>query len=336
MDTNSTPDVPTTMRAARQRTYGGSEVLRIEEVAVPTPTPGTVLVEVAACALNPLDWHLMTGTPWLMRLQSGFRTPKRTGVGIDVAGRVVAVANDVTTYSVGDAVMGAATGSWGEYVLADIDRVVAKPEQVTFEVAGSIGVAGMTALQGLRDKAVLEAGQHVLVNGASGGVGLAAVQLAKWMGAEVTGVCSGRNVSLVEKMGADHVIDYTVDDFTTAIGRYDVVFDNQGNRSIRDTRRVLAEDGVYLLVGGPKNNRAFGPALRMVRAFARFAFASQRVTAFVADERISDIQILADLMASGDLRVEIERTYDLDDIATAMDHLADGHVRGKIALVQST
>ncbi len=326
------PTIPSAMRAARQSRYGGTDVLTVTEVPVPTVEPDTVLVEVKSAAINPLDWHMMTGTPWLVRIQNGFRTPKRTGVGLDVAGRIVAVGNDVTDFSVGDEVLGAATGSCAQYVLASPDHLVPKPAGVTFAEASGMGVAAITALQGLRDKAEVETGDRVLVNGASGGVGLAAVQLAAWMGAEVTGVCSTRNVELVRSVGATHVVDYTADDFTDTDVRYDVLFDNQGNQPLGACRRILSDDGVYLLVGGPKKNRALGPVLRMIAAFARFLPASQRVAAFVADEKADDLAILADLMASGDLRTIVDTTYDLDDIRAAMDHLATGRARGKILI----
>lgn len=326
----SRPTIPATMRAVRQRRYGTSEVLETLDVDTPAVTAHTVLVEVEAAALNPLDWHMMTGTPWLVRIQNGFRTPKRTGMGVDVAGRVVAVGADVTGFAVHDEVMGTATGSCAQYVLATPDRIVHKPAGVTFPDAAGVGVAAITALQGLRDTAGLQAGQRVLINGASGGVGLAAVQLARWMGAEVTAVCSTRNVGLVSEIGADHVVDYTTDDFTDTDVHYDVLFDNQGNRPLGACRRILTDDGIYLLVGGPKKNRAFGPILRMGRALVRFLFAAQSARTFIADEKGDDLQILADLMASGDLRTVIDRTCTLDEIREAMDHLAGGHARGKI------
>ena len=326
------PDLPQTMRAVRQRRYGASEVLDTIDVATPTVTAETVLVEVKAASLNPLDWHMMTGTPWLVRLQNGLRTPKRTGTGVDVAGRIVAVGSDVTGFAVGDEIVGVATGSCAQYVLATPERIVPKPANVTFQDAAGMGVAAITALQGLRDKAELQAGQRVLINGSSGGVGLAAVQIATWMGAEVTAVCSTRNVDLVRSMGADHVVDYTTDDFTDTETRYDVFFDNQGNRTLGESRRILTDEGVYLLVGGPKKNRALGPVLRMIRALVRFRFAGQTARAFVADEKGDDLQILADLMGSGDLKTTIDTTYGLDEIREAMDHLAGGHARGKIII----
>ena len=325
--------IPATMRAVRQQRYGTSEVLETVEIDTPTPAADTMLIEVKAASLNPLDYHMMTGTPWLVRIQNGFRRPKRTGMGVDVAGRVVAVGSDVTGFAVGDEVFGAATGSCAQYVVASPKHIVHKPAGVTFQDAAGVGVAAVTALQGLRDKGELEPGQHVLINGASGGVGLAAVQLAKWMGAEVTGVCSTRNVDVVTSVGADHVVDYTTDDFTDTDTRYDLFFDNQGNHTLSASRRLLTDNGIYLLVGGPKKNRALGPVIRMVRALVGFKFTSQTARSLLADENSADLQILADLMASGDLTTVVGETYGLDDIRNAMDHLAGGHARGKIIIL---
>ena len=332
-DSSTRPDLPPTMRAVRQQRYGTSAVLHTTDVDTPTPAADTVLVEVKAAALNPLDYHMMTGTPWLVRIQNGFRRPKRTGMGVDVAGRIVAVGSDVNGFAVGDEVMGVATGSCAQYVIATPERIVHKPAGVTFQDAAGVGVAAITALQGLRDKGELQAGQHVLINGASGGVGLAAVQLAKWMGATVTGVCSTRNVELVTSMGADHVVDYTTDDFLDTDTRYDVFFDNQGNRPLGASRRILTDDGIYLLIGGPKKNRALGPVIRMVRALVGFRFTSQTARSLLADEKGDDLQILADLMASGDLKTVVGETYSLDQVRQAMDHLAGGHARGKIIVI---
>lgn len=324
--------IPPTTRAVRHGRYGNSEVLEMVEVDTPSVTDDTVLVHVEAAALNPLDWHMMTGTPWLVRLQNGLRSPKRGQVGVDLAGRVVAVGAGVTDHEVGDDVVGVASGSCAEYVIASPERIVPKPADVSFPESAGMGVAALTALQGLRDKAEVGPGQHVLVNGSSGGVGLAAVQLAKWMGAEVTAVCSSRNVELVRSMGADHVVDYTADDFTDTNTRYDVVFDNQGNRTLRQIRRILTPEGTYLIVGGPKDNRAFGPMLRMAKALLRFSVGSQRACSFIAEQRLEDLLLLAELMESGDLQTVVDRTTGLDDIRDAMDHLATGHARGKVVI----
>ena len=329
------PELPTTMRAVGHQRYGGAEVIECFERPVPAPTGDQVLIDVAAAAINPLDYHMMTGTPWLVRLQNGLRRPKNTRLAVDVAGTIVAVGPDCDGFVAGDEVMGVARGAGADFVLASPDRLVARPSGVDIEECAAMGVAAVTALQGLRDNARLRAGQRVLVNGASGGVGLAAVQIAKAMGAEVTAVCSTRNVELVRSVGADHVVDYTTDDFTDTHERYDVLFDNQGNRSLRACRRLLTKEGVYLLVGGPKKNRAVGPVGRMLRALVYFKLTGRRAKAFIAQEKADDIGHLAGMMAAGELRTIIDTRYALEDAGAAMEHLASGRARGKIVLVPS-
>lgn len=321
------------MRAVGHLRYGGTEVVELLDRPVLTPIADQVLVKVVAAAINPLDWHMMTGTPWIVRLQGGIRRPKKQVLAVDVAGMVVAVGPDVMELAVGDEVMGVASGAGAEYVIATPDRIVRKPAAVDFEEAAGMGVAAVTALQGLRDKASLKVGQRVLINGASGGVGLAAVQIAKHLGAEVTGVCSTRNIELVRSVGADHVVDYTNDDFTETGERYDVIFDNQGNRPLAACRKLLTSDGVYLLVGGPKSNRALGPIGRMIRALIYFKVTRRTAKVFVADERRDDLQYLSELMADGHLRTVIDKRYALEDAREAMDYLATGRARGKVLLV---
>lgn len=333
LDKSSTPpSVGATMRAAARDRYGDVDVLEVVETETPTVTPATVLVRVEAAALNPLDWHLLTGTPWLVRLRAGLRRPTAPVLGVDFAGRVVAVGNEVADVAPGDEVVGVADGSFAQYVAVSPDRLVPKPSGIGFGEAAGMGVAAVTALQGLRDKGELRAGQRVLVNGASGGVGTAAVQLAKWMGGHVTAVCSARNVELVRSLGADQVIAYDTADFTDTEQRYHLFFDNQGNRSLGDCRRVLTDDGIYLCVGGPKKNRVYGPIGRMISAFARFRFTKKRARAFIAEVAKDDLTVLADLMASGDLRTIVDATYPLDEIGAAMTKLAEGHVRGKLII----
>ncbi len=326
------PSLPTLMRAAVRHRYGNSSVLGVEEVAVPTVGPATVLVEVVSSSLNPLDWHMMTGRPWLVRLRAGFRRPKVPALGVDFAGCVVAVGSEVNEFSPGDEVVGMGDAAFAQYVAASPKKLVAKPVGVTFDDAAGMGVAGITALQGLRDKADVAIGQKVLINGASGGVGTVAVQLAKLMGADVTAVCSTGNVELVRSLGADQVIDYTEADFTDTDERYDLIFDNQGNRALSAVRRIMSDDGLYLLVGGPKKNRLLGPFAHVLHAMIRFQFRSQRVRSFVAEGRSEDSAQLMALMSSGDLRTVTETVYPLDDIAAAMDQLAAGHVCGKLII----
>lgn len=331
--TNTTAaGVPRTMRAALHRRYGGPEVLEVTEVDTPRVTPSTVLVQVEVAALNPLDWHQMTGTPWLVRSSSGWRRPKKPITGVDVAGHVAAVGDDVTEFAVGDAVVGVASGAAAQYAATTADRLTAKPDSVSFDDAAGMGVAAITALQGLRDHGRIQPGAHVLINGASGGVGCAAIQLSAWMQAEVTAVCSTRNVDLVRSLGAANVVDYTVADFTQTDDRYDLIFDNQGNQPLRACRDLLKPDGTYLLVGGPKKNRALGPIGRMIRALAMFRFSSRRAAVFIANENAEDLGVLADLMAEGSLETVTDSTHELDDIAAAMTQLASGHSRGKIII----
>ncbi len=327
-----TPPLPTLMRAAIRHRYGDSSVLEVGEVVVPPISPTTVLVEVVSTTLNPLDWHMMTGRPWLVRLRAGLRRPKVPALGVDFAGRIVAVGSEVDEYSPGDEVVGMGDAAFAQYVAASSKQLVAKPVGVTFDQAAGMGVAGITALQGLRDKAELSIGQKVLINGASGGVGTVAVQLAKLMGAEVTAVCSTSNVELVQSLGADHVIDYTEADFTDTEERYNLIFDNQGNRALSAVRRIMSDDGLLLLVGGPKRNRLLGPFAHVLHAMIRFQFRSQRVRSFVAEGRNEDLAQLMTFMGSGDLRAVAETVYPLDELDVAMDRLAEGHVRGKLII----
>ncbi len=252
--------VPTTMTAVTARAYGGPEVLAVEELPVPTPQAGELLVEVRASSLNALDWHFLTGTPYLVRLMFGMRRPKRFVRGADVAGVVVAVGADVTRFAVGDSVFGEGPGGGcGEYLAVKEGNVVAMPDGVSFEAAGATPVAGLTALQGLRTHGAVQPGERVLINGAAGGVGTMAVQIAKVLGAHVTAVCSTRNVEMVRALGADEVLDYTRDDFVAGGARFDVMLDNVGSRTPRENRSVLRAGGRYVGVSGPKANRWIDP-----------------------------------------------------------------------------
>ncbi len=329
---NTALTIPDTMRISAHYAYGDSSVLGIDTVPVPPVTPRMVLVEVVSAAINPLDWHMMTGTPWLVRMQGGFRKPKQNVLGVDLAGRVAAVGNEVTDFKPGDEVIGVTGSCFAQYVAAPADKLVLKPASVSFDEATGTGVAGITAMQGLRDKAGLSAGQHVLINGASGGVGTAAIQLAKWMGAEVTAVCSGRNIEMVKSLGADYVVDYTTDDFTKTDQHYDVIFDNQGNRKLGLMKEILVDGGVYLLVGGPKKNPMLGPMAHMLHAIVRFKFSNKSARPFIADASQKVVGELADLMAAGKLRTVIDTAYPLDEVALAMDQLAAGHISGKVVI----
>jgi NADPH:quinone reductase-like Zn-dependent oxidoreductase len=324
------------MKAVVQCEYGKPDVLQVRDIEKPIPDDTQILVRVRAAALNPLDGHMLRGG-WPMRPMTGLRKPKDTRVGVDYAGVVEAVGKNVTQFKVGDEVFGGRAGALAQYVCAKADRGVAlKPPTVTFEEAGSIGVAGVTALQGLRDKGKVQPGQKVLINGASGGVGTFAVQIAKAMGAEVTGVCSTRNVDLVKSLGADHVIDYTKEDFTKGDQRYDVIFDNVQNHTFAERRRILTPNGICVLVGLGGAGWREDTGLHMLRSFTTplmSKFTSQKFTFFIAQLNHDDLAYIADLMQSGKLKPIIDRTYkSLSETPQALAYLEQGHARGKVVV----
>ena len=328
--------LPTTMTAVTARTYGGPEVLAIETLAVPTPAAGELLVEVRASSLNALDWHFLTGTPYLMRLMFGLRRPKRFVRGADVAGVVVAVGDGVTRFRVGDSVFGEGPGGGcGEYLTLKETSVVAIPDGVSFESAGATPVAGLTALQGLRTHGAVGPGDRVLINGAAGGVGTMAVQIAKALGAHVTAVCSTRNVEMVRSLGADEVIDYTRDDFVGGGARFDVMLDNVGNRHPREVRSVMLEGGRYVAISGPKANRWIDPLPYLARARMAFVRSDASFHQFTAAPNDDDLTFLGELLASGRLVPQIDRVVGLDDVADALAEIGSGHARAKIVVVPS-
>jgi NADPH:quinone reductase-like Zn-dependent oxidoreductase len=290
---------------------------------------------VRAAAVNPLDWHYMRGTPYVMRLGTGLRKPKVTQLGVDFAGTVEAVGKNVTKFKPGDDVFGGRTGAFAEYVTVHEDRAVAlKPASLTFEQAAAIPIAAITALQGLRDGGKLQPGQKVLINGASGGVGTFAVQIAKWLGAEVTGVCSTRNLERVRSLGADHVIDYTKEDFTKRAERYDVMLDNVGNRGLLECRGVLKPEGRYVLIGGggPDDGKWIGPLARPIQTLALTPFVSQKMGMFMAKLKQEDLGVLRDLMQAGTVTPVIDRRYSLSDLPEAIRYVEQGHARGKVII----
>jgi NADPH:quinone reductase-like Zn-dependent oxidoreductase len=329
-----TATVPATMTAVVARRYGGPEVLSIEEVPTPTPRKGRVLVRVEASSLNALDWHYLTGTPYFMRPMSGLVRPKRTIHGADVAGTVVAVGPEVTDFTIGDAVFGECDGGGcAPYLSVDTARIVTKPAEVSFEAAGASPVAGLTALQALRTHADVQPGGHVLVNGAAGGVGTFAVQIAKALGAEVTAVCSTRNVDMVSGLGADHVVDYRTDDFVPGGARFDVMIDIVGNRTTAECLSVLRADARYVAVSGPKSNRWLGPIAHLVRTGLAFRKCSQSFHQFTASPNHDDLIFLGELLASGKVMPEIERVIGLDGVAEGLAEIGTGHTRAKIVVV---
>ena len=319
------------MKAIVCRRYGPPAVLAIEDVDRPVPGDGEVLIRIRAAAVNPLD-KVFRGTPYVLRPLFGLRRPKDTRPGRDVAGQVEAVGNGVTRFKPGDDVFGVCRGAFAEYGCAAESRLASKPAGVTFEQAAAVPVAGLTALQGLRDRGQAQAGHAVLLNGAAGGVGTFAVQIAKSLGAEVTGVCSTRNVDLVRSLGADRVIDYTREDFTRGTERYDLIFDCVANRSLLALKRLLKPAGKYLAIGAPAQGRWFGPLGRVLRTFVFSRIVSRRFQLFLAKVRSEDLAVLAELLEAGKVRPVIDRSYALAQVPEALQYLEEGHVRGKLVI----
>ncbi len=328
------PVLPSTMRAVIAPRYGGADVVEIEDVAVPTPGVGELLVRVEASSLNALDWHFLTGTPYLIRISNGFRRPKRMIPGADVAGTVVAVGSGVTRLQPGDAVFGECKGGGcAPYLTVDASNVVIKPEAVSFEAAGATPVAGLTALQGLRTHGSVQPGDHVLINGAAGGVGTFAVQIAKALGAEVTAVCSSGNVEMVRSLGADTVIDYVTDDFVEGGARFDVMLDNVGNRTPAECLAVLRPGARFIAVSGPKANRWLGPVPHIVRTALAFRRANPTFHQFTASPVEADLIWLGEMLAEGSISPSIDRVVGLDGVAAGLAEIGTGHTRAKIAVV---
>ncbi len=319
------------MKAIVHSRYGSPDVLQLEEVDKPDLADDLVLVRVRAASVNPADWYGVTGL-LVARPSSGLLKPRSGRTGIDFAGMAEAVGKDVTHVRPGEEVFGAKSGALAEYVTVR-DAVVPKPANITFEEAAAVGVAATTALQGLRDKGQLEAGQHVLINGASGGVGTFAVQIAKALGAEVTGVCSTRNVELVRSLGADHVVDYTVEDFTRSDRRYDLMLDIAGSRSWSECRRVLGPQAKVVIVGAPKGSRVLGPLGHIVKLrVASFLRGTQKAVFFIAKTNRADLEILRELLEAGKIKSVVDRSYVLADTPDAFRYLGEGHARGKVVV----
>jgi NADPH:quinone reductase-like Zn-dependent oxidoreductase len=319
------------MKAIRKCDYG---VLTLREVEKPVPTDNQILVKIHAASLNAADGHLLRGS-FVMRPVSGMRKPKDSRFGIDCAGTVEAVGKNVTQLKPGDEVFGAANGSIAEYVCATERSLVTKPDNITFEQAGAVAVAGLTALQGLRDQGNVGPGQKVLVNGASGGVGTFAVQIAKALGAEVTAVCSTRNLEQARAIGADYVIDYTKEDFTKGEQRYDVIFDNVGNHTITERRRILTPKGICVLAGMGSAGKHEGQLSRIagnLKSFLVSPFIPQKFKMYIAKTLKADLTVLGDLMREGKLTPVIDRQYPMSETAEALRYLEDGHARAKVVI----
>jgi NADPH:quinone reductase-like Zn-dependent oxidoreductase len=323
------------MKAVVYCDYGPPDVLKLEQVEKPVPKDDEVLVKVHAAAINPLEWHFMQGTPYIMRLGVGLRKPKDTRLGVDYSGTIEAVGKNVTRFKPGDEVFGGRDGALAEYVCARADRGIAlKPANITFDQAAGVPIAGVTALQGLRDSGHIQAGQKVLINGASGGVGTFAVQIAKSFGANVTGVCSTRHVDLVRSLGADQVIDYTKEDFTKLPERYDLILDNVGTQPLLGFKRALKPKGICVLIGGggPNEGRWIGALSRPIKALLLSPFVSQKFVMMLAKIDKKDLAVLADLMQAGKVKPVVDRAYPLAEISDAMRYLEKGHAQGKVIL----
>ena len=330
------------MKAIVRNRYGSPDVLELQEVEKPGLADESVLVRVRAASVNRGDWYSLTGTPYVARMQLGLLKPKSNRLGIDFAGTVEAVGRDVTQFRPGDEVFGGGEGAFAEYVCvraaAPLRRrfpsfiVAPKPANFTFEAAAAVPVAALTALQGLRDKGQLQSGKRVLINGASGGVGTFAVQIARALGAEVTGVCSTRNVELVRSLGADHVIDYTREDFTRSDRRYDLMLDVAGSRSWSECRRVLNPQATLVIVGAPKGNHLIGPLSHIVKVRLAALRSSQKVVFFVANMNKADIEVLRELLETGKVIPVIDRRYELSETAEALRYMGEGHAQGKVVL----
>jgi NADPH:quinone reductase-like Zn-dependent oxidoreductase len=328
------PDISTSRQvlAVVQRGYGGAEVLVPGAIDRPTPSAGEVLVEVRAAALDRGTWHLMHGQPYLVRLAFGLRAPKRPVPGLDLAGVVVATGPDVTRFQPGDEVFGIGKGSLAALALARADKLAPRPASLTFTQAAAVPVSGLTALQALTDVGRLERGQHVLVTGASGGVGSYAVQIARALGAEVTGVASTAKLDLVTSLGADHVLDYTRDDITSGTTRYDLIVDIGGNTPVSRLRRALQPTGTLVIVGSDGGGRWLGGLERQLGAILLSPFVRQRLTTFISKERATDLERLAALIESGQVIPTIDRVFPLPEVRDAMRHLERGRARGKVVI----
>jgi NADPH:quinone reductase-like Zn-dependent oxidoreductase len=326
------PGAVTTMRAITYDRYGSADVLSLTDVARPVPAENEVLVRVQAAGVERGAWHMMTGKPYLGRLAFGLRSPRRKVLGTEVAGTVDAVGSSVSRFAVGDEVYGFAAGSFAEYAVAREERLAAKPGNLTFEQAAAVPVSGATALQALTDAGHIGPGQTVLVIGASGGVGSYAVQIAKALGAEVTGVASTAKLDHVRSLGADHVLDYTRDDFGDGRRRYDLVVDIGGNPTLSRLRRALTRNGTAVITGGEEGGSFSGGMNRQLRALALSPLLRQRLTMFITRQRSSDLERLTALIETGQVTPSVERTYPLGETAQAIRRLERGDVRGKVAI----
>lgn len=320
------------LKAAVYNRYGPPNVVQIREVDKPAPKEGEVVIKVRAASVNPLDWHFMRGMPYFVRIPGGLRKPKDPRLGVDLAGQVQAVGRNVTQFKPGDEVFGLCRGALAEYACTSQAALAIKPPNVTFEQAAAVPIAALTALQGLRDKGHVQPGQKVLINGAAGGVGTFAVQIARSFGADVTGVCGTRNVEMVRSIGADHVVDYTQEDFTKSGQSYDVILDCFANHSLSACRRVLNPKGTYIIVGGPSGRWMIGFLARLIKALVLSWFGSQKLVMLPVRRSQEDLTIMHELMKAGKVTPVIDRRYPLSEVQEAIRYLEQGHARGKIVI----
>jgi NADPH:quinone reductase-like Zn-dependent oxidoreductase len=321
------------MKAIVQDTYGSPDVLQLREIDKPAVGDDEVLVRVRAAGVDQGVWHMMAGLPYLIRIAGfGLRVPKNPVRGYDVAGRVEAVGENVTRFQPGDEVFGTCNGSFAEYASARVDRLARKPTSLTFEQAAAVPISGYAALQAVRDQGKVRPGQRVLIIGAGGGVGTFAVQLAKAFGAEVTGVASTAKTELVRSIGADHVIDYTREDFADGRNRYDVILDIAGNRSLSHLRRALAPEGTLVIVGGEGGGKWLGGIDRQLRAHVLSPFVGQKLGTWISKERKEDLEALRELLEAGKLTPVVDRTFPLSEVPDAIRYLREGRARGKVVV----
>ncbi len=324
------------MKAIVQHVYGSPDVLRLEEIEPPAPASDEVLIRVVAASVNPYDWHLLRGSPYLLRLLIGLRKPREMRLGADLAGEVVAVGDSVIDFRPGDAVFGTCRGAFAEFVCGPAsllaEKLTFKPGNVSFEQAAGAGIAGTTALKGLRDKAGLRAGQLVLINGASGGVGTFAVQIAKSFGAFVTGVCSTRNVDMVRGLGADEVVDYIQEDVTQSGLQFDVILDCVGNHSMSEWKRIMKPSGIHVAAGGSSGRWGISALAQTVIKAIFSGTSGRRFAGMLTQIRKRDLDDLAELLASGKVRVVVDRSYPLSETAEALRYVERGHAKGKVVV----
>lgn len=320
------------MKAIVQDAYGSAGVLELRDIDRPSIAEDEVLIRVRAAGVNIADWAVMSGLPYIARPVYGLRRPKAGVRGTDVAGTVEAIGSAVTRFQVGDDVFGASEGSYADYAAASESKLARKPANLSFEQAAAVPMAGLVALQALRDHGQVGPGRTVLINGASGGIGTFAVQIAKTLGAHVTGVTSTRNVELVRSLGADEVIDYTKDDFTATGRQYDFILDNVSNHSLSDLRRALTPTGMLVPNGGNFANRWFAGGGRIMRAVILSQFVSQKLRNFLVSTKAEDLEALRDMIEGGKVTPVIDRAYPLQEAQAAMDHVGAGHARGKVAI----